>query len=81
MPIFKKVVDAPEGDLTIATPAGEVVVPASGTVEVSDALAVELRLVYMITEVTEAAAPAPAAPAADPAPADAPAPTTPKESK
>jgi hypothetical protein len=82
MPIFKKVADAPEGDLNIATPAGSVLVPASGTVEVSEELAVELRLVYMVSEVTEPAAPAaPVAAAASATPADSTAPTTSKESK
>jgi hypothetical protein len=55
MPIFKKVTDAPEGDLTISTPVGDVVVPASGTVEVSEDVATELRLVPSVEEAAAAA--------------------------
>lgn len=55
MPNFKKVTDAPEGDLVISTPAGDVVVPASGTVEVSEAVATELRNVPAVEEASAAA--------------------------
>lgn len=55
MPIFKKSSDAPEGDLSISTPAGNVEVPASGTVEVDASLAVELRLVPSVVETEEKA--------------------------
>lgn len=60
MPNFKKLSDAPEGELTVITPAGDVVVPASGSVTVDETVAAELRLAAYVVETAEDAPKAPA---------------------
>jgi len=54
MPNFTKSTDAPEGALSISTPAGNVDVPASGSVSVDEGLAAELRLVPSVVETEDA---------------------------
>ena len=53
MPNFEKSPEAPEGELTVITPVGDVVVPATGSVTVTDEVAVELRLAAYVVETAE----------------------------
>lgn len=53
MPKFQKTSDCVlDGELSISTPVADVTVPATGSVEVDNSTASELRLVPYVKEVT-----------------------------